>query len=118
MPGEGHDLKEVISGQAQVIQDTMTKIVECEIFYACVAARRLEAAFDLIKGLSPSLKKTRSVWRPLGRLSRVALTFGWMGMFRGESVLVLSPANRMNPFFRSTSGQVRRAISEYLIPIK
>jgi hypothetical protein len=57
MPGEGHDLKEVISGQAQVIQDTMTKIVECEIFYACVAARRLEAAFDLIKGLSPPLKR-------------------------------------------------------------
>ncbi len=64
MAGHRHDLKEIIPGQAKIVDCTVTKVVEGEVFYPCVAASRLKAAFDRIEGFTIPEKDSLGMKRP------------------------------------------------------
>ena len=56
VPGQGHDLKKVIPRFPEIIESSMAKIMEGEVFDFGLLTGGLEAVFNFIKGLSESEK--------------------------------------------------------------
>ena len=54
MTGHGHNLKKVIPCLSEIVQGTMAEIVEGEIFNPGFLTGRLEAVFNIFKGLAMS----------------------------------------------------------------
>ena len=56
MTGHGHDPEKVIPCFPKIVEGTMAKVMEGEIFDLCRFTGRLKTVLDFIKGLSISKK--------------------------------------------------------------